>query len=86
MKKNKETLPKAMKYEDAMKRLEEIVEDMENNDRDMDKSLARFEEGVALVRWCSAKLEETKKKVDVLVQKGGHLVRQPFNDDEKNDE
>ena len=52
---------KNLKFEDAMKRLEEIVEQMEKGDINLDKSLAYFEEGIKLVRFCSSKLEEVKK-------------------------
>ncbi len=73
---------KNMKFEDALKKLEEIVERMENGDVDLDKSLALFEEGVKLVRYCSDKLDEAKRKVEVLVKKGGTMVTAPFEPEE----
>ncbi|MCB4790519.1 MAG: exodeoxyribonuclease VII small subunit [Elusimicrobia bacterium] len=67
-----------MKFEEAMKRLEEIVNQMEAGDVDLDKTLANFEEGIRLVRFCSSKLEEAKKKIEILVKKDGKLAPEPF--------
>jgi exodeoxyribonuclease VII small subunit len=69
---------KPMKFEEALKRLEEIVSQMEQ-DADLEKSLVLFEEGIKLVRFCSSKLEEAKKKIEMLVKKGDKLAPEPFN-------
>jgi len=69
---------KPMKFEEALKRLEEIVNQMEQ-DADLEKSLVLFEEGIKLVRFCSSKLEEAKKKIEVLVKKGDKLAAEPFD-------
>jgi exodeoxyribonuclease VII small subunit len=75
-------MAKKMTFEQAMNRLEKIVQDMENSSMDLDKSLKEFEEGVELVRFCSGKLEETKKKVEILVKKNGKLQKEPFDVEE----
>jgi exodeoxyribonuclease VII small subunit len=69
---------KPVKFEEALKRLEEIVNKMEQ-DADLEKSLVLFEEGIKLVRFCSSKLEEAKKKIEILVKKGDKLAAEPFN-------
>ncbi len=69
---------KLQKFESALKRLEEIVATMESGDLELDKSLALFEEGVKLVRFCSGKLDEAKKIVEILVDKKGTMVAEPF--------
>lgn len=66
------------KFEIALKRLEEIVARMESGDLELDKALSLFEEGVSLVRFCTGKLDEAKKKVEILVSKEGKLVPEPF--------
>lgn len=68
------------KFEDALKRLEEIVEALENKDVELDKALGLFEEGVGLVKFCTAKLDETKKKIEILVKKDGKIVPEPFEE------
>jgi exodeoxyribonuclease VII small subunit len=71
-------MTKNLTFEESMKKLETIVADMEKGELDLDKSLAMFEEGVKLVRFCSGKLEETKKKVEILIKKGDRMTKEPF--------
>lgn len=73
---------KEVKFEEGLTRLEAIVEEMENSEMDLEKSLALFEEGIKLVRFCSAKLEEAKKKVEILVKKGDKMVPEPFSEED----
>lgn len=53
-------------FEDAMNKLEDIVTSLEKGDVPLDRSLELFEEGVALVKLCSEKLETATKKVKML--------------------
>ena len=48
------------KFEDALEKLENIVRDMERGDMPLDSALKSFEEGIRLIRFCSAKLDETQ--------------------------
>lgn len=57
---------KEMSFEGAMGRLEEIVSALEKGDAPLDRSLELFEEGVKLVKLCSAKLEDAEQKVKIL--------------------
>lgn len=66
-------------FEAAMDRLETIVEDMESGKLDLETMIARFEEGQKLIRFCSGKLNEIEKRVEVLVKKGDQLVAEPFD-------
>jgi exodeoxyribonuclease VII small subunit len=66
-------------FEHALKRLEEIVEALETEDLDLDKSLQFFEEGVHLSRHCNQQLQAAEKRIDVLLRKAdGELVAEPF--------
>jgi exodeoxyribonuclease VII small subunit len=66
-------------FEQALKRLEEIVEALETEDLDLDKSLQFFEEGVALSRYCNQQLQVAEKRIDVLLRKAdGTLTAEPF--------
>ena len=78
-------MTKAMKFEESLKKLEKIVEEMERGELDLDRSLSMFEEGVKLAHFCSSKLEETKKKIEILVKKGEVRVKEPFAPEEKNE-
>ncbi|MDR1721063.1 MAG: exodeoxyribonuclease VII small subunit [Endomicrobium sp.] len=61
---------KRLTFEKSLKRLEAIVSEMENANLDLDKSLALFSEGTELVKFCSEKLDETKKKVEIITSSG----------------
>jgi exodeoxyribonuclease VII small subunit len=67
---------KEPKFEENLKRLEAIVDQLENKEAPLDQSLALFEEGVRLARTCQQTLEQAKKKVDVLIKETGEL--KPF--------
>jgi exodeoxyribonuclease VII small subunit len=72
------------KFEDAMKRLEEIVGDLEGGELPLEDSLKVFEEGMKLLTFCSDKLDEVEKRVDLLVKESdGRYVKKPFNSDEQ---
>ena len=55
-------------FEQNLKRLEEIVRALESSDAELDKSLALFEEGTALVRSCTKELDEAQMKITVLTK------------------
>ncbi len=75
---NKEDI-KPVKFEDALKRLEKIVERLEGGDAALEESLSLYEEGISLFRQCSSKLEEAKKKVEILTKgSGGKLKAENF--------
>jgi exodeoxyribonuclease VII small subunit len=75
------------KFEDAMERLENIVESLESGDLSLEESLKIFEEGMNLVNFCSKKLEEAEKKVTMLIKdQSGKYSQQPFEVEEKEDE
>jgi exodeoxyribonuclease VII small subunit len=54
-------------FEEAMKRIEQIVADLEKSDISLEESLKRFEEAVRLAKICSAKLDDAEKRVLKLV-------------------
>ena len=57
------------KFEDALEKLEDIVRKMEAGDMPLDETLKSFEEGIKLIRFCSVKLEETERRVELLMEK-----------------
>ena len=56
------------KFEDSMKRLEEIVNILEKGEKDLDESLKLFEEGLKLSKALQKDLKVNEKKIDELVQ------------------
>jgi exodeoxyribonuclease VII small subunit len=74
------------KFEEAMKRLETIVESLERGDLSLEESLKNFEEGMKLLHFCSKKLEEAEQKVTILIKESGDkFTQQPFEVEEKED-
>lgn len=71
-------MKKNTSFEASLKRLETIVDEMENSQLDIDKAMKLFEEGIFLVNQCSSKLDETKKKIEILVEKNGKLEKENF--------
>lgn len=72
-------------FETAMKELEQIVENMENDQLTLDESLKQFERGVELSRICQNSLKNAEQKVEQLVKKHGELVIEPFDTDQEAD-
>jgi exodeoxyribonuclease VII small subunit len=58
----------AVKFEQAMARLEAIVGELEKGELPLDESLKIFEEGIRLSKNCLKVLEDAERKVEVLVQ------------------
>ena len=66
-------------FENAMKRLETIVEDLESGELTLDQALKKFEEGVKLSKFCSSKLDEAERKVSILQKnEQGGIEAEPF--------
>ncbi|MEJ2634190.1 MAG: exodeoxyribonuclease VII small subunit [Calditrichia bacterium] len=53
-------------FEQAMKRLEEIARSLETGDISLEDSIKTYEEGIKLIEFCQAKLNEAEKKVQKL--------------------
>lgn len=68
-----------IKFEEALKRLEDIVDTLEKRELSLEKSLKIFEEGVKLSRQCNRMLGKAEKKVEILMQnEKGELEAKPF--------
>jgi len=57
-----------MKFEEALKKLEKIVQELENGDLPLDEALEKYEEGIRLSKACAKKLEVARKKVEILLK------------------
>lgn len=72
-----------IKFEKALKRLEEIVEELEKGELDLDRSLQIFEEGIKMSRICSKRLQEAEKKIEILTKdESGKLKAELFEPSE----
>jgi len=67
-----------------MKRLDEIVEQLEEDKLPLDIMIALYEEGVALARACGEKLEAAEQKVKLIAKKaGGGIALEDFDEREE---
>jgi exodeoxyribonuclease VII small subunit len=73
---------KNQNFEKALKRLEILVSEMESGTLDLETMMACFEEGTELVKFCTQKLNEVEKKIEILTQKGNSVVTEPFEPSE----
>ena len=78
----KEEEPKS--FEDAMTRLDAIVAKLEEDKLPLDEMLSRYEEGIALARYCGEKLEAAEQKVRLIARKAdGSVTLEDFDDGEE---
>jgi len=77
-----QTPPSPATFEQSLARLEQIVAQLEDGRVDLADSLARYEEGVRLLRQCHTLLERAERRIEVLsgVDADGKPVTEPFDD------
>ena len=70
---------KEMKLEEAMKRLDEILASLGEENVDLEKAMTLYEEGVRTVALCQKKLTEAERKISLLkIRADGELAEEPF--------
>ena len=75
------------KFDAALEDLEQVVEQLESGDLALEDSLAAFEKGVGLVKFCNQKLNEVEKKVELLIKdKEGKLQLKAFEEPAEKDD
>lgn len=73
--------PNGKKFESCLEDLEQVVEQLESGELSLEDSLAAFEKGVGLAKFCHQKLNEVEKKIELLVKdKEGRLQLKAFED------
>ena len=73
-------------FEQSMKQLERIVQELEDGDLPLEKAIKKFEEGIKLTKLCSEKLDETEKKISVLLKNSeGQMAEKPLVAEDETD-
>ena len=62
-----------VKFEDKLKELEEIVNELENGEIDLDTSIEKYTYAMKLVKECDKKLKNVEEKVSKIVSENGTL-------------
>ena len=65
-------------FEDKMKELEEIAQELENGELNLDESMKKFEAGMKLSKECTKILDEAEKKIMILVNDNGELKEEAY--------
>ena len=72
-------MEKEMKYEEAIKELEEITKKLEAGELQIEDALSSFSRAVDIIKTCRAKLDGAKEEVSILVNDGnGNKNEIPF--------
>lgn len=72
-----------MKFEDGLRRLEEIVTTMDEGKVSLDEALDLFKQGLLLTKELSQQLDEIEQKVEILIKKdNGSIEKKPFLQEE----
>jgi len=70
---------KEIPFETALKKLENIVKNLENGDLSLEDALKQYEEGVRMADFCTKRLTDAEKKVEVLMKTNpGKFKTVPF--------
>jgi exodeoxyribonuclease VII small subunit len=66
-------------FEESLKKLEEVVLQLERGDVSLEDAVRLFDEGTQLSALCKQQLEEAESKVEILMkQRDGAMKREPF--------
>jgi len=74
-----------LSFEVALRRLEAIVDHLEEGNLELEDALGAFEDGVKLTRRCAGKLEDAERRIEELVREGEKWVTRPFESSEESD-
>lgn len=65
-------------FEESMKNLETIVNELEKGDLSLDESVEKFEEGIKISKECNNMLESAEKKISILLQNDEEITEENF--------
>ncbi len=72
-----------MTFEEAMEKLELLVEQLECGRMSLDESLDTFEQGMKLATRCRKRLDDAERRIEQLINEGGKIKSEPFNSKEE---
>jgi len=65
-------------FEEAIAELERIVARLESGDVPLEEAIELFQQGMKLSHLCSQKLDQAERKIEMLIEEDGALIRKPF--------
>ena len=73
---------KEINFEEAMKQLENIANELEKGNLSLDESVNKFEEGMKLSKKCNDFLDKAEKKITMLINNDGEIKEEEFTPSE----
>ena len=81
------TQNKELRFEESLKRLEALVQEMESGELPLEDILKKYEEGTRLIKLCASKLNEAEQRIEILMkEKDGSLALKPFKMEEEDED
>lgn len=65
-------------FEEAIKKLEQITAELEKGDLSLDEAVKKFEEGIKLSKECNKILEDSEKRINILINNDGNITEENF--------
>ena len=75
-------MSKESNFEKKMEELEKIVNDLENGDLNLEDSVKKFEDGMKISKECSNLLEDTEKRITIILENNGEIKEEDFSTEE----
>lgn len=72
-----------MTFEQALNRLEAIVQQLEEGEAPLEQAIELFQEGMLLSKRCSKQLDAAEKRIEMLMEEDGDWVKKPFAPEEE---
>lgn len=71
-------MEKKINFEDTIKELETIANQLEKGDLNLDESVSKFEDGMKLSKECSKILEDAEKRITILLKSDDDITEENF--------
>lgn len=73
-------------FESALKKLQKIVEELEKGGFSLDQTLAEFNQGMQLLKFCNQKLDKAEKKIELMLKENNEFTKEvPFDSEIEED-
>ena len=69
---------KEINFEETMQKLEQITAELEKWELSLDESVKKFEEGIKLSKECNKILEDSEKRINILINEDGNITEDNF--------
>jgi exodeoxyribonuclease VII small subunit len=73
----------SLTFEEALKRLEEVVDTLETGEVPLEAAIDLFQEGMKLSQLCGQKLDKVEQQIETLLEEDGKLVAKPIEFEEE---